>query len=118
MKGQVPKKTAKARAQRLEELQRHITRQGLRSYTGTEQEVLMEEVIPPTAENDEGFAIGRAWFQAPEVDGSVVVRYHSADAGAAEALRPGKLARVRITGSSDVDLQGEVIVDSLPLSVF
>ncbi|MDR3284670.1 MAG: 30S ribosomal protein S12 methylthiotransferase RimO [Treponema sp.] len=109
LKPQTHKKIAKERAKRLEELQAQITRERLCAYTGTEQEVLIEEVIPPVGESSGGFAIGRAWFQAPEIDGSVVVSYDTTDKDATEALTPGKRAIVRITGSSDVDLQGDVV---------
>ena len=54
----------------------------LKKYVSKELSVLIEEIIQidanyaeESADCSEGLAIGRAWFQAPEVDGSVVVRY-------------------------------------------
>lgn len=99
-KNRVPLKTAEARARKLSEIQHEITRQKLLSYVGEELEVLVEE----TLEGDQGLAIGRAWFQAPDVDGNVVVRYDRDDDKANSSVQPGKLVRVKVTSSSDVDL--------------
>ena len=58
------------------------------------------------AENsaNEGLAIGRAWFQAPEVDGSVVIRYDLDDQAATSAIVPGAVVTVKILASTGVDL--------------
>lgn len=99
-KNRVPLKTAESRARKLSEIQHEITREKLLSYVGEELEVLVEE----TLEGDQGLAIGRAWFQAPDVDGNVVVRYDRDDEKANSSVQPGKLVRVKVTSSSDVDL--------------
>lgn len=99
-KNRVPLKTAEARARKLSEIQHEITREKLLSYVGEELEVLVEE----TLEGDQGLAIGRAWFQAPDVDGNVVVRYDRDDEKTNSSVQPGKLVRVKVTSSSDVDL--------------
>ena len=106
MKGRVPAKTAKARAAHLEELQAEITASHLQSYVGKEVDVLVEEIIEA---EDEGLAIGRAWFQAPEVDGSVVIRYDLEDAEVCKNLLPGALARVKILATTGVDLDSRLI---------
>lgn len=104
-KNRVPLKTAEARARKLSEIQHEITRQKLLSYVGEELEVLVEE----TLEGDQGLAIGRAWFQAPDVDGNVVVRYDRDDEKANSSVQPGKLVRVKVTSSSDVDLDSVLL---------
>lgn len=104
-KNRVPLKTAEARARKLSEIQHEITREKLLSYVGEELEVLVEE----TLEGDQGLAIGRAWFQAPDVDGNVVVRYDRDDDKANSSVQPGKLVRVKITSSSDVDLDSVLL---------
>ena len=101
MKGRVPAKTAKARAAHLEELQTAITAEHLNSYVGKELNVLVEEIIDA---EDEGLAIGRAWFQAPEVDGSVVIRYDLDDAAAVSNIIPGSVVTVKVLASTGVDL--------------
>ena len=106
MKGRVPAKTAKARAARLEELQTAITADHLQRYVGKELTVLVEEIIE--AEN-EGLAIGRAWFQAPEVDGSVVIRYELDDKSAVSAVVPGAVVSVKILASTGVDLDSAFV---------
>ena len=105
MKGRVPARTAKARARHLEELQTVITSEKLEAYVGQELTVLVEELIDS---EEEGLAIGRAWFQAPEVDGSVVIRYDLEDKAAA-ALLPGAVAAVKIIASTGVDLDSRFI---------
>jgi hypothetical protein len=79
----------------------------------TADDILIEEVLSESAENpDEGLAIGRAWFQAPEVDGSVVVRYDRSSENECNAIKSGRLVRVKIVSSGDVDLNGDFVSDS------
>ena len=106
MKGRVPARKAQARAARLEELQSAITARRLESYTGKELNVLVEEVI---SAEEEGLAIGRAWFQAPEVDGSVVIRYDLDDKAALEAVLPGSVVTVKVLASTGVDLDARFV---------
>ena len=108
LKKQVPKKIAKSRADRLVAIQADITRQRLALRVNKEYDILIEEVV----QGDEGLAIGRAWFQAPEVDGSVVVRYDRDDVQASKAVAPGRVVRARIVASSDVDLDALFVSDS------
>ena len=106
MKGRVPARKAQARAAHLEELQSAITAQRLERYVGQELDILVEEVI---SAEEEGLAIGRAWFQAPEVDGSVVIRYDLDDKAALEAVVPGSVVRVKVLASTGVDLDASFI---------
>ncbi|MCR5725189.1 MAG: 30S ribosomal protein S12 methylthiotransferase RimO [Treponema sp.] len=113
LKNQVPKKVKEARASALVEKQAEITRERLAKRCGKEYDVLVEEVLAESSENpDDGLAIGRAWFQAPEVDGSVVIRYDRSDKAACEAVRTGRLVRVHVDSSGDVDLNGNYTGDS------
>ena len=100
MKRQVPRKTAAARARMLTELQEQITARRLAQYIGSEQTILIEELIA----GDEGIAVGRCWFQAPEVDGTAVVRYELDDDAACAAVQPGLFVRARVMGSDGVNL--------------
>ena len=120
MKPRVPAKTACARAARLEELQTAITADRLHRYVGKELNILVEELVTEasqdTAAEDgasetslEGLAIGRAWFQAPEVDGSVVIRYDLDDKKAVEAMAPGAVVTVKVLASTGVDLDSRFI---------
>ena len=54
-----------------------------------------------------GLAIGRCWFQAPEVDGAVVVSYDLEEQ--AHLVASGKMVSVLVTGSSGVDLTGAIV---------
>ena len=108
MKPRVPAKVAKARAARLEELQSAITVESLSRYVGKELSVLVEEIVSGS-ENTEGLAIGRAWFQAPEVDGSVVIRFDLDDKEALESVKPGNVILVKILASTGVDLDSRYI---------
>ena len=105
-KDRVPARLARARASRLEELQAGITSKRLERYIGRELNVLVEELI---TDSEEGLAIGRAWFQAPEVDGSVVIRYDLDDAAAVKAVIPGSVVTVKILASTGVDLDARYI---------
>ena len=114
MKPRVPAKTAKARAAHLEELQTAITTERLERYVKQEVNVLVEELISVEensegAANSEGLAIGRAWFQAPEVDGSIVIRYDLNDPEAVKSVVPGSVVTVKVLASTGVDLDSAYI---------
>lgn len=114
MKPRVPAKIAKARANHLEELQSEITRERLEHYVGQELNILVEEIVSGV-EGDaaaEGLAIGRAWFQAPEVDGSVVIRYDLDDKKAVESIIPGGVVTVKVLANTGVDLDSRFIKNS------
>ena len=110
MKGKVSEKTAQKRAEKLEELQTQITTSKLEKYIGKEYKVLVEEIIhldTETAEDaSEGLAIGRAWFQAPDVDGTVVIRYDLDMPEEVAAVKSGNVISVKIIASTGVDLDG------------
>lgn len=120
MKGRVSAKVASKRAEKLETRQTEITVAKLEKYIGQNLNILVEEIIevdPETAEDTtEGLAIGRAWFQAPDVDGCVVIRYDRDIPTDMDAVKPGNVVRVKILASTGVDLDGrfEQIVKILP----
>ncbi|MBE6350327.1 MAG: 30S ribosomal protein S12 methylthiotransferase RimO [Spirochaetaceae bacterium] len=105
MKKQVAKKVAKKRMESLLSLQQEITQNALARHVGKVYDVLIEEIIEDP-EGVEGLAIGRSWFQAPEVDGATVIRYDLDNPREVEAMKSGNVVSVKITGSSDVDING------------
>ena len=108
MKNQVSKKIAKERSEELIKLQAECTQNYLKHFVGTVVDVLIEEVL----DGEDSFAIARAWFQAPEVDGSVVVRFDKEDS-LSHLVKPGRFVKVRLDSVSAVDLSGILISDSL-----
>lgn len=102
MKGRVAKKLAEERKKAVEEAQVPITAERLSRLLGAELEVLVEEVVAltPGQADEEELSLGRAWLQAPEVDGLVVLR---------GSHRPGSLVRAKVLGVNGVDL------DCLPI---
>lgn len=108
MKGRIKAKISKERAEKLVQVQAEITKKHLAKKVGNEYDVLIEEVV----KGEEGLAIGRAWFQAPDVDGSVVVRYENEFGNEKNLVKPGRFVKVRIEASSDVDLDGILVGDS------
>jgi ribosomal protein S12 methylthiotransferase len=107
-KNRVPARTAKQRASALEEIQTEYTYKQLGKYIGTEQTILIEEII--ASNDDEGLALGRAWFQAPEVDGCVVVRYDTDDKKQVAQIEPGKVVKVRVLACTGPDLDSRLVV--------
>jgi ribosomal protein S12 methylthiotransferase len=99
MKNQVPKKTARTRLRLIEEAQTAISEKRLQSFVGKTLDVLIEEKIEDDAETGEDFYLGRAYNQAPEVDGATVLTSET-------PLTPGTLVKARITACTGVDLQG------------
>jgi ribosomal protein S12 methylthiotransferase len=90
----VAKVEAERRKGRVELAQVPITEMALDRHIGRTLETLIEEPFP----GDE-LSLGRAYLQAPDVDGLLVV--HGSHA-------PGSVVPVRITRRNGVDLVGEV----------
>ena len=70
--------------------------------------VLIEEVIP-TDEEEGGIAIGRTWFQAPEVDGATVINCDLDDEVSCKKIYAGNIVDVKIQGVSSVDVFGVLV---------
>jgi ribosomal protein S12 methylthiotransferase len=92
----VPARTAEARRRELEQAQEAITAQRLERHVGSELEVLVEEPV-----QGQPLALGRAYLQAPEVDGLVVLK--------AAGLQAGQIYRARIERRNGVDLEGSLV---------
>lgn len=128
MKKQVTKKIAAARVKALQDAQEKITQKRLagrvlKNKKRLEYDVLVEEIVDNPRKGSQGqeaaafgaddsssasYAIGRAWFQAPEVDGNVVIEYDLDDKKAAAKIKPGALVRVRAIAVSGVDIYAEL----------
>jgi ribosomal protein S12 methylthiotransferase len=91
---QVPAEDAARRREHLMSRQQAISAAYHESLTGTSLEVLVEE------ETGEGTYAGRAWNQAPEVDGRTLLR------GWAD---PGDVVVARITGGDAYDLEAKIL---------
>ncbi len=85
-------KQMKARKAALEQLQQEITVRRMENWVGRKLDVLIEEAIP-----GEDIAIGRAFLQAPEVDGSTVVLTRDGS--------PGEKVSCLITRCNGIDLE-------------
>ncbi len=90
--GQIPDEVKEARRDAIMELQNGISEEILSAYVGQRMEILVDSA------SDEwpGLHAGRAWFQAPEVDG---VTYISGP-----GVEPGALVAADITESKEYDL--------------
>lgn len=131
MKKRVPKKTAAMRLDTLKEIQIRITPEELNVFVGKPVDVLIEELIPEakaetssagsaaaagarsgSAANadadvpDSRLALGRAWFQAPEVDGSVVLQYENNQKDEdGKPIGPGSIVKAVIMAVNGVDVE-------------
>jgi ribosomal protein S12 methylthiotransferase len=92
----VPEPVRRERLERLLDHQRAISLERNEARIGLHVTVLVDEV------DDDGTAIGRAPWQAAEVDGVVQIE-------AAPGLAPGRFATVVITGADDYDLTGRIV---------
>ena len=128
MKKQVTKKSAAARVKALQDAQEKITQKRLAARVRKggkrlEYDVLVEEIVDNPRKGSQGqeaaafgaddsssasYAIGRAWFQAPEVDGNIVIEYDADDKKAAAKIKPGAVVRVRAIAVSGVDIYAEL----------
>ena len=92
----VPEEVKQERLARFMERQAAISAARLEAKVGTVQKVLVDAI-------DGELAIARSMADAPEIDGLVQVQD-----GREAGLQPGDFAMVRIMGSDEHDLYGEV----------
>ena len=106
MKNHIKERIKKRRVEILQEQQSNITTKLLEVFVGKTFYVLIEELI----ENEKGLAIGRAWFQAPEVDGAIVVNFNDDDVAIdGKLIEEGALVKVKLTKVLGFDLEGVVV---------
>ncbi len=77
-------------------LQAEISKQKLASRVGKEYQVLIDYV------DDEGNAVGRSKYEAPDIDGVITIEK-------TKGLRAGDFVRAKIISSSEHDLQAALI---------
>ncbi len=90
--GQVPRDIRTKRAQRIMDVQRKISRSFLKNY----DDELLDILVDAPHTEWPGLFKGRAWFQAPEIDGMTYV--------SGPDVRPGVLVRARVQETGDYDL--------------
>jgi ribosomal protein S12 methylthiotransferase len=91
--GAVPEEVKEERFHRFMTAQQKISEDVLEGWIGREIDVLVDEV-------DGDGAVGRSYADAPEIDGAVILEGET-------GLRPGDMARVRVTGADAYDLWAE-----------
>jgi ribosomal protein S12 methylthiotransferase len=94
--GHVEPKTARRRLNKLMSRQKTISRRNLSRSLGMQRTVLVENQLEP------GLYAARSMRQAPEVDGTTLVRSPA-------VLLPGSFIDVRIIDTLDYDLIGEPV---------
>ncbi len=92
---EVPPEVAFERRGQLMEIQQHITQKKNRQRVGSHAQVLIDREVTP------GNYRGRAYFQAPDVDGSVLIKTE-------QLLTTGDFVQVILTRTYGYDLLGEV----------
>lgn len=93
LEGQISRRTAARRRNVLLTLQTQRREKMLESYVGKSVEVIIEDTED---ENEENAWVGRAWFQAPEVDGFTFIE--------GSGLHPGQIIRADVINAVDADL--------------
>lgn len=96
LKPKVPLSVARKRFDRLMTLQQEISRQQNSRMLGKQLDVLIDDKQGP------GMYLGRSRFDAPEVDGTVIVRSRA-------VLRPGRIVAARIKETLEYDLVGDAL---------
>lgn len=95
MKPQIPKAVAKKRYKKLMEIQQGISLERNRKFIGQTVPCIIECIA------DNGEAVGRTQYDAPEIDGVVTIKTD-------KLLVPGDIELVKITDASEYDLVGEI----------
>lgn len=99
MAGQVSEATKKKRLDTLMRVQEEISFERQQSFVGRELRVLVDRVVP-----EEGFAEGRSFREAPEVDGLIEIRNIRKD------IKEGDMINVKITEAMTHDMAGEEVL--------
>ena len=94
MKGQVHHATKARRVRMLYEKHAKISRETLQSFVGQDLDVLCDGI-----DYEKNCFVGRAYFNAPDIDGKVYFN-------AAEAMQ-GKIYKVKIVKADSYDLFGK-----------
>jgi len=94
IEGIVPDEVKRDRYERLMEVAQDISAHVLSKKVGRTIDVIVDDVQP-----DMGRAIGRSQWDAPEIDGTVII--HEAD-----GIKPGDMVSVTVTDSDEYDLFG------------
>ncbi len=106
-KNRIPKKVAERRLNEIQEIQTGITEKLLDAFIGKYMEILVEELIP---DNEVCFALGRAWFQAPDVDGSVVLTFTEDKKDVSgNPINAGSIVYAKIISRNGFDLEAEAV---------
>lgn len=101
MDNQVSDEDKIARKERLMMAQQRVVQERLEGYVGQVLEVMVEG----THEETDLLITGRTRWQAPEVDGCVIIN----DLGPREGIAAGEICRVEVTEIMGYDLVGRVI---------
>ncbi len=102
MAGQIPQKIKEARRARLMLAQQDVVGQKLQSFVGQNLETLIEG----THEDTDLLLSGRARFQAPEIDGTIIINEFG---DGVSNVEPGTMGTVRITEVAGYDLVGTLV---------
>ncbi|MBO5285713.1 MAG: 30S ribosomal protein S12 methylthiotransferase RimO [Clostridia bacterium] len=97
MDGQLPQSVKEKRIRKLYALQRQVSKQNLKTFKGQTLSVTVEGF-----DEDDLLYYGRAYFNAPDIDGKV---YFTAK----NELCVGQVCQVKIARSTDYDLIGKMI---------
>lgn len=97
---QVPQEIKEARRDEIMELQQEIAFDKSAEMVGRILDVMIEGKVA-----DEPAYVGRTYMDAPDVDGYIFVNSH-------ELLMSGDFVKVKVTGSAEYDLIGEVYDES------
>jgi len=91
--GQIPDEVKNERQRLIMQEQKRVSREYLKGFPGESLDILVDDPHPEWP----GLYTGRAWFQAPEVDGLTYI--------SGPGVGPGKMVRAEITASHDYDLE-------------
>jgi ribosomal protein S12 methylthiotransferase len=92
MRGQVSEKVKRERVKRMMRVQSRVSGELNQKMIGKILEVLIERAV-------RGGFVGRSAMDAPDIDGSVLVKSN-------HVLKPGEIVRVRVAGAKTHDLVG------------
>ena len=96
MAHQVPAKVKKQRLDKVMLLQQGIAFSQNQALKGRLMDAIIDSSVKP------GFYLGRIYGDAPDVDGNIIIKSKT-------KLLAGDIVNIKVTGSKDYDLKGELV---------
>ena len=97
LNNKIPDEEISQRYEEIVEPQKEITEEWLSKRVGSEYEVIIDEILP-----DEGIILSRGEYEAPEIDGNIILNYN-------KNLKVNDILKVKLKENFYYDIYAEIV---------